>query len=77
MSARTLQRRLGEEGLSFRGLVKEQRADAATRMLRERRRSLKSIAHSLGYAELSAFSRAHRAWTGQPPRAARIALQRG
>ena len=71
MSARTLQRRLGEEGVSFAGLLDDVRQELAVTYVRERRRPLGEIAFLLGYAELSPFLRAFKRWTGKTPGAFR------
>jgi AraC-like DNA-binding protein len=67
MSARTLQRRLGDEGTGFADLVDEVRHDLALGYVRDRRRPLGEIAYLLGYAELSPFLRAFKRWTGKTP----------
>jgi len=71
MSARTLQRRLGEEGVSFAGLMDDVRHELAVEYVREKRRPLGEIAFLLGYAELSPFLRAFKRWTGKTPGALR------
>jgi YesN/AraC family two-component response regulator len=76
MSARTLHRRLGEEGTSFRRVVKELRRELAERHLRERRLAIGEIGFLLGFSEVSAFHRAFKRWTGWPPFAYRRARAR-
>jgi AraC-like DNA-binding protein len=71
LSARTLQRRLGDEGESFAGLLDAVRHELAVAHVRERRRPLGEIAFLLGYAELSPFLRAFKRWTGKTPGALR------
>jgi AraC-like DNA-binding protein len=71
MSARTLQRRLGDEGVSFAGLLDDVRHELALGHVREPRRPLGEIAFLLGYAELSPFLRAFKRWTGKTPGAFR------
>lgn len=68
LTPRTLQRRLGEQGTSVRALVDGERRSVALRRIRDRGASLTDIALVLGFAELSAFSRAFVRWTGTPPR---------
>jgi AraC-like DNA-binding protein len=63
-SARSLQRRLREEGRSFKELVAETRLALARRYLADPSLSLTDTAYLLGYSDLSAFSRAFRRWTG-------------
>jgi AraC-like DNA-binding protein len=71
MSARTLQRRLGDEGVSFAGVLDDVRQELALRHVREKGRPLGEIAFLLGYAELSPFLRAFKRWTGKTPAAFR------
>ncbi len=68
LSPATLQRRLAEAGAAFSEIVDATRRDLAGDYLRQPHRPLSDIALSLGYSELSAFSRAHRRWFGVPPR---------
>jgi AraC-like DNA-binding protein len=71
LSERTLRRALAAEGASFRGVVDGVRQERARILLEDRRTSIAEIALSLGFSELSAFSRAYRRWTGRPPSEAR------
>lgn len=68
MAMPTLQRRLAQEGVTYKELVEDTRQKLAMAYLRERHLSLSEIAFLLGYSELSAFSRAFRRWTGKSPR---------
>ena len=68
MSARTLQRRLAEEGQSFRGVLDSLRRELAEEHLRQRRASIAEAAHLTGFSEVSAFARAVRRWFGCTPR---------
>lgn len=68
INKRTLQRRLRQEGLSFKDLLEDVRFEQATRQLRESRTSLTELAHRLGYSELSAFSFAFKHRYGMSPR---------
>lgn len=68
MSARNLERRLSEAGVSFRGLRASERHRLAVRYLRETDLSVAEVAHRLGYASASELHRAFRAWTGMTPR---------
>jgi AraC-like DNA-binding protein len=74
MSERTLRRALAAEGSSFRAIVERARHDRARLLLQDRRASLAEIALSLGFSELSAFSRAFKRWTGQAPSEARATV---
>ncbi|MGH8491509.1 MAG: helix-turn-helix domain-containing protein [Moraxellaceae bacterium] len=68
ISTSTLQRRLAAEGTSFSQLLNNTRRDLAERYLRESRRPIKEVAYSLGFADLSNFTRAFRNWFGVSPR---------
>jgi AraC-like DNA-binding protein len=72
MSARTLQRRLSDEGESFQSVVDTARRELALRLLRETDYSLAEIAFLTGFAEQSGFTRAFKRWAGQTPRSYRI-----
>jgi YesN/AraC family two-component response regulator len=77
MSARTLHRRLDEEGTAFRQVVDEVRRELAERHLRERVLPIGEIGFLLGFSESSAFHRAFKRWTGWRPLAYRQAHARG
>jgi AraC-like DNA-binding protein len=66
-SSRTLQRRLGETGLSFRDVVEEVREQLARAYLTDVALPMGEVAQRLGYAEVSAFLRAFKRWTGMTP----------
>lgn len=68
ISARTLQRRLGEEGTSFSRVLDELRRDLADELLTDQKLSVSEVAFLLGYSEPSAFQRAFRRWRGVSPR---------
>lgn len=70
-SARTLQRRLAEEGLSFQELLDEVRRDVSIRHVERSELPLSAIAQMVGYAQQSAFFRSFRRWTGTTPSRAR------
>ncbi|MCM8558273.1 AraC family transcriptional regulator [Sphingomicrobium sediminis] len=67
MSARTLQRRLSDEGFSFQGLVDAARQGLAKQLLCETDYGLAEIAFLTGFSEQSAFTRAFKRWAGQTP----------
>jgi len=71
MSARSLQRRLREEGASFELLGREVRGRLAEAYLGDRGLTIGEVAYLLGFSGPSAFSRAFRRWTGQSPQAFR------
>jgi AraC-like DNA-binding protein len=64
---RTLHRRLKREGVTFDALVEDVRADLAQELLAARETPLSRVASTLGYADVSAFSRAFRRWFGTTP----------
>lgn len=72
MSARTLQRRLADQGRSFQSLVDQARRELAQQLLRETDYSLAEIAFLTGFAEQSGFTRAFKRWSGETPRSYRI-----
>lgn len=72
ISARTLQRRLSDQGHSFQGVVDMARQDLAQRLLRETDYSLAEVAFLTGFAEQSGFTRAFKRWAGQTPRSYRL-----
>ncbi len=67
LSPRSLQRRLGEESQTFRGLVDEVRRDTATRYLLDSVIPVTEIAARLGYGSLPSFTRACYRWHGMSP----------
>lgn len=72
MSARTLQRRLSNAGMSFQGVVDLARKDLAQNLLRDTEYSLAEIAFLTGFSEQSGFTRAFKRWAGQTPRSYRL-----
>lgn len=75
MSARTLQRRLAEQGYSYQTLVDEARRQLAKRLLRDTDFSLIEVAFMTGFSGQSAFTRAFKRWAGQTPRSFRLQTQ--
>jgi len=71
LSARTVERRLLEEGSSLRAIKDALRRDMALSRLRASDQSVAQIAAGLGYADTSTFFRAVTAWTGTSPTAYR------
>lgn len=67
MSARTLARRLGEAGTSFRKVIDDLRRALALRYLRDSHLSIHEITFLLGYNEVSSFNHAFKRWTGKTP----------
>lgn len=68
MSARSLQRRLSEQRLSFHQIVSAYRRELALRMLDDDVKDMAAIARALGYNEQSSFTRAFQRWTGTSPK---------
>jgi AraC-like DNA-binding protein len=68
MSARTLQRRLAEDNLTFASLVDDVRRLAALRMLAAKGAEIPAIANQIGYRDLDSFRAAFQRWTGRTPR---------
>jgi len=66
-NVRTLQRRLDAEGSEFSELVNSVRRELALRYLQNKRDSLTHIAESLGYGQLSSFTRWFSGQFGTPP----------
>ena len=67
-SERTLRRRLGEHGWSYRALLDATRMDLARCYVRDRGLPLAEVAFLLGFSEPSAFHRAFKRWAGMTPR---------
>ncbi len=72
IGARTLQRRLSDQGYSFQRLIDMARKDLAQRLLRETNYSLAEVAFLTGFSEQSGFTRAFKRWVGQTPRSYRL-----
>ena len=71
MSRRTLQRKLGELGLTYKGVLEKTRYDLALRYLDDPARTVTDVTFLLGFSEQSAFTRAFKRWSGQAPTAYR------
>jgi AraC-like DNA-binding protein len=71
MSARTLQRALAAERLSYRRLLDEVRWTVAAPLVAATDIPLERIAERMGYADGKAFRRAFRRWAGMAPIVAR------
>jgi AraC-like DNA-binding protein len=68
VNRRTLARRLGERGTSFRELLDDTRHGEAQRLLDSSSATIAEIAARLGYSDPTAFTRAFRRWAGTSPR---------
>jgi AraC-like DNA-binding protein len=67
MSSRTLQRRITEDGTSFRRLVSDARRELARHYLLQPSLELVETACLLGYEDPNSFFRAFREWEGMTP----------
>jgi len=67
VSDRTLQRRITEEGTSFRAILSHARRELAHDYLEQRTLSVGEIAYLLSYEDQSSFFRAFQEWEGVPP----------
>ncbi len=66
LSARTLARRLKDEGTTYREIIDDLRCDLAQTFIKNGM-NLSEISYSLGYGDQAAFSTAFKRWTGQTP----------
>ena len=69
--ARTLHRRLEEEGTSYKQLLEDVRHTLALAHLRQGRFTVEEIAYALGYSDIANFRRAFKRWEAKPPSAFR------
>ncbi len=67
MSLRTLQRKLGEEGTTYKRVLEETRRELAERYIEDANLTLSEITYLLGFSEASSFSRSFKRWTGVAP----------
>jgi AraC-like DNA-binding protein len=67
ISARTLQRRLQDEGSTFQRVLEEARHHLARHFLNNSVLDLNEAAYLLGYEDSNSFVRAFRTWEGIPP----------
>jgi AraC-like DNA-binding protein len=71
MSARTLSRRLAEEGTSFRDVIDRALGALAQRLFVDEGRPIEDVAYAMGFSQPSAFHHAFKRWTGATPAAMR------
>jgi AraC-like DNA-binding protein len=64
---RTLRRRLGDEGATFRELLGEIRSELAQHLLRDTDLPVAEVAWFLGYSDPTVFARAFRRWSDASP----------
>jgi len=67
MSARTLMRRLKDEGTSYQQLLDDEQKRLSMLFLDNPRHTVESVASALGYHDVSTFRRAFKRWFGVPP----------
>lgn len=72
VSARTLQRRLTDEGTTFRSIVQTTREKLARHYLANTTLPYREISFLLGFDEPSSFFRAFHDWSGQTPETFRV-----
>ena len=68
MSPRSLQRKLKEEGTTFKEIAQSAKCELAIQMLGTSDLSISEIAYTLGYSDDSNFNRAFKKITGHTPR---------
>ncbi|WP_455209742.1 AraC family transcriptional regulator [Kaarinaea lacus] len=74
MSTRNLQRRLQQEGTSFKQLLEQTRIDLSQQYIKNSNLSVNEITFMLGFSEPSNFTRAFKRWTGHSPSEYRSSL---
>jgi AraC-like DNA-binding protein len=67
MSERTLQRRLREEGTSFKAVRDRVREETSRALLSNASLKVEAVGQSVGFAEGSSFSKAFTRWAGHSP----------
>jgi AraC-like DNA-binding protein len=67
MSARTLQRKLGDGGTTYKEILDDTRHALALQYLSAGMHSVSDVTYLLGFSAGSCFTRAFRRWTGQSP----------
>ena len=67
MSARTMQRRLGELGTTYQGVLDDIRQRSARQLLTNTNLGIGQVAFVLGFEEVNSFTRALLAWEGATP----------
>jgi AraC-like DNA-binding protein len=77
LSKRSLQRHLGDEGVSFQDVLNKVRQELAQHYLINSTISPGEISWLLGFQESNSFIRAFRSWTGKTPGAYRMGQEMG
>lgn len=68
MSERTLNRHLNEQGVTFKGILKDVRINLSKLYIKKGQFNVTEIAFQLGFSDSSSFSRAFKRWTGTSPK---------
>ncbi len=76
LSDRTLQRRIDDDGTTFRKLLLEARQELAREYLNRPDIDVAEVAYLLGYEDSNSFYRAFRTWEGTTPSQLRAELKR-
>ncbi len=74
---RTLQKKLCNQGVTFKDILRNKREEKAVYLLTKTELSVQDIAESLGYSDTANFLHAFKRWLGQSPSAWRKARQQG
>jgi len=77
LSARTLQRRLTDAGITFQHLVEETRRELARHYLKQQAVELNEAAFLLGFEDANSFFRAFQVWEGTSPTEWRTRVWKG
>ena len=68
VSARSLRRRLSEEGTLYNAVVDEALSALAIWLLVDEQRTIQEVSHELAFSDASTFCRAFKRWTGTTPK---------
>lgn len=72
LSSRTLQRKLHEEGSSFKELINQLKEEMAVSYLKDEKLNISDVAYLLSYSDPSSFIRSFKKWKGITPREYRL-----
>ena len=71
ISLRNLQRKLSDEGTTYKEILNNTRRDLALSYIQDKRYTISEITFLLGFSDSSSFTRAFKRWTGKSPSAHR------